>query len=133
MEQAFSRLVCHALEAAGEEGAVSVEVSTSDGNKEMATVVVRAPGLDIADEDMAVVFGPSAAVLTEKPSSGKALGLAVARALIEMHGGRIWVEEDSTGQSVINFTVPRHRATKGGPDVIVGIAAAGEVAEAAPA
>jgi signal transduction histidine kinase len=133
MEHAFSRIIYNALEAAGEEGTVSVTVATSEEDKEMATVVVRAPGLNIADEDMAVVFGPAAAVLTEKPSSGKALGLAVARALFEMHGGRIWVEEDSTGGSVINIAVPRHRATKGGPDVIVGISAADEVAETSPA
>ena len=133
MEHAFSRIIYNALEAAGEEGTVSVTVATSEEDKEMATVVVRAPGLNIADEDMAVVFGPAAAVLTEKPSSGKALGLAVARALFEMHGGRIWVEEDSSGGSVINIAVPRHRATKGGPDVIVGISAADEVAETSPA
>jgi two-component system sensor histidine kinase VicK len=126
MEQAFSRIIYNAMEAAGDDGAVSVAVRISEENKEEVSVIVRAPGLNIADEDMAVVFGPSAAVLTEKPSSGKALGLAVARALIEMHGGRVWAEDDKSGGSTINLTLPRHRVREGGPNVIVGTAVAGE-------
>jgi len=134
MEQALSRIIYNALEAAGDEGAVSVVVSPPEENKEYVTVAVRAPGLNLADEDMAVVFGPSAAVLTQKPSSGKALGLAVARALIEMHGGRVWVEDEPGGGSTIKLTVPRHQAKEGGPNVIVGLAAAevGGVSGAAP-
>ena len=132
MEQALSRILYSALEAVGENGAVSVTVSTSEERKEEVTITVEGPGMDLADEDMAVVFGPSAAVLTEKPSSGKALGLAVARALIEMHGGRVWVEDDRSGGSAINLTVPRYRAKEGGPNVIVGQSAAEDSPVGAP-
>ncbi len=124
MEQALSRVLYNALEAAGDDGAVAVTVAASDENKDMLKIIVSAPGLDLGDDDLALVFGPSAAVLTEKPSSGKALGLAVARALIEMHGGRVWMEDNEAGSTTINLTVPRYRATEGGPNVIVGTAAA---------
>ncbi|MFB3882121.1 MAG: histidine kinase dimerization/phospho-acceptor domain-containing protein [Armatimonadota bacterium] len=123
VEQALSRIIYCALDAGGDEGTVSVTVSSPEGNRQDVMVVVRAPALSVTDEDMAVVFGPSAAVLTQKPSSGKALGLAVARALIEMHGGRVWITDDPDGGSAINLTVPRYRVKEGGPSVIVSDAA----------
>jgi len=123
MEQAFSRIIYNALEAAGDEGKVSIGVSLSEESKDDVNVTIEAPGLDIADEDMVAVFGPSAAVLTQKPSSGRALGLAVSRALIEMHGGRVWAVDNKSGGSTIHLTVPRFRVKEGGPNVIVGLAA----------
>ena len=57
---------------------------------------------------------------SQKLSSGQALGLTVSRALIELHGGRIWVEEGSDGEATICFSVPDFRAEGTGPEVIVG-------------
>ncbi|MFB3882166.1 MAG: sensor histidine kinase [Armatimonadota bacterium] len=133
MEQAFSRIIYNALEASGDEAVVSMAVSMADDNKNDVKVTVEAPGLNITDEDMAAVFGPSAAVLTQKPSSGRALGLAVSRALIEMHGGRVWAEDNKSGGSTIHVMVPRYRVKEGGPNVIVGLAAEAGIPGAAQA
>jgi signal transduction histidine kinase len=34
------------------------------------------------------------------------LGLAIARALVEMHGGRIWIEDAPSGGARFCFTLP---------------------------
>ncbi len=125
MEQALSRIICGALSAAAEGAKVSLHAEPSASERDAVEIALRAPGLDVGEEDMAVVFGPSAAVMTERPSSGRALGLAVAKALVEMHGGRVWVEDDETGGAVIKMIVPKYRAKQKGPDVIVGSEASG--------
>jgi hypothetical protein len=85
----------------------------------------------VSEEEMSPVFGPSAAMLTERPSSGRALGLAVARALIELHGGRIWVDDSDGAGATINLTLPKYRTLEAAPEVIVGFGdPGGEGAEA---
>jgi signal transduction histidine kinase len=32
--------------------------------------------------------------------------LAIARGLVEAHGGRIWAENDPAGGAVVSFTLP---------------------------
>lgn len=126
MEQALSRLIYAALTGVDEDVNVSVHAAPADDRKDEVKITVRAQGLDVGEQDMAVVFGPSAAVLTERPSSGRALGLAVARALVEMHGGRIWVAEDDPGAGAISAVVPRYQAKEGAPNVIVDSGIPGE-------
>jgi len=118
MEQVLSRIIHNALASSDDGESVALSAGPSPGEAGQVQITVRARGLDIEEDDLQLVFGPSAAVLTEQPSSGRALGLAVARALVEMHGGRIWVEDTSEG-AAISFTVTRYVVKKGGPNVIV--------------
>jgi signal transduction histidine kinase len=129
MEQALSRLLHTGLASADEGSTVSLWAGPSSREEEQVEIILRAPGLDVGEEDLQLVFGPSAVVLMERPSSGRALGLAVARALIEMHGGRVWVDESADGGAEIVLTVPRYRVKKGEPSVIV--AQNGEAGEGA--
>jgi signal transduction histidine kinase len=122
VEQAISRILYNALEFSKPDGRVSLHVQAEGEAREEVRVIVQAPGIDVKDEEMAPFFGPSAVVLTERPSSGNSLGLAVARALIEMHSGRIWVD-DAEGGPAINFTLPAaaHRSDRETPEVIMAV------------
>jgi len=47
-----------------------------------------------------------------RSTGGIGLGLAIARSLVELHGGRIWCESDGTNGRTFAFTVPRRAASR---------------------
>ena len=66
-------------------------------------------GIGIHEEDRERIFEPFSQLqnsLTRKyPGTG--LGLGLTRNLVEMHGGRIWVESEGPGKgSAFRFTLP---------------------------
>jgi two-component system sensor histidine kinase KdpD len=71
----------------------------------MVEIADRGPGLK--DEERIRVFDKfyrgSAAV---KGQRGAGLGLAICRAVVEAHGGRIWEENRPDGGARFIFTVP---------------------------
>ena len=46
--------------------------------------------------------------LAREPPSGAGLGLAIAKGIVEAHGGRIWIESQNDRGTTVCFTVPRH-------------------------
>lgn len=71
------------------------------GDKEVR-VSVRDTGLGIPDDQLANVFE---AFWTTK-ADGLGMGLAVCRSIIEVHGGRIWVENNATRGVTFYFSLP---------------------------
>jgi signal transduction histidine kinase len=74
----------------------------------MIVIAVRDYGSGIDAEDLPFIFERFRRTATAEagPAPGMGLGLYLSRHVVEVHGGRIWVEQpDSTGTRML-FTVP---------------------------
>jgi signal transduction histidine kinase len=91
LRRAFSNLLRNAVEACGGQGAVEIEAAPSPAGG--ARVIVRDHGPGIPAASSTLIFEP---YYTAKPG-GTGLGLALVKQTLELHGGRIRVEETPGG------------------------------------
>jgi signal transduction histidine kinase len=72
-------------------------------------VTVTDEGVGIPPEEQERIFErfyrTSQAIARQTPGTG--LGLYLARAIVEAHGGRIWVESAPGRGSAFSFSIPR--------------------------
>jgi signal transduction histidine kinase len=104
ISQVLLNLVGNAIKFT-EAGGVRVDVSASDGTFRVA-VADTGPG--IAPEDQAKIFQEFQQVdsSSTRKKGGTGLGLSIAKRIVEMHGGRIWVESSPGKGSTFWFTLP---------------------------
>lgn len=78
-----------------EKGSIAIQISRMDSTR--AHIVVKDSGLGIPADKLEAVFQEFTQVdtSTTRKVGGTGLGLPISRRLVEMHGGRLWVE--STG------------------------------------
>jgi signal transduction histidine kinase len=80
------------------EGKTTVRVTHCDGG---VSVLIARPGWTATSAEKREMFEPYGQ-LDEKPV-GYGLGLALARAVVELHGGRIWLEDLPGGGTAFAF------------------------------
>ena len=86
-------------------GEIAVKAAASNG---AYTISVRDTGPGIAEADQAKIFDEfqQADSTQTKVKGGTGLGLSIAKRIIEMHGGKLWVESSLGAGSTFSFTVP---------------------------
>jgi signal transduction histidine kinase len=106
LAQVLLNLVGNAIKFT-DRGEVAIKATTADGS---FTVAVRDTGPGIAPSDQSKIFEEfqQADNVATKRKGGTGLGLSIAKRIIEMHGGRIWVESEIGKGSTFAFTVPVH-------------------------
>ena len=88
-----------------EKGEVRVEVTASNGMF-LVSVSDTGPGLSEADQEKIFEEFHQADSSSTREKGGTGLGLSIAKRIIEMHGGRIWVESSLGKGSTFRFTLP---------------------------
>ena len=89
------------------QGFVSITLEKETGGGARITVEDSGPG--IALKDQAAIFQPyevSGRTSDEGGHKGTGLGLAISKQLVEMHGGKIWVESEPGKGARFIVTLP---------------------------
>jgi signal transduction histidine kinase len=101
----LSNLISNALQYTPEGGQVHVQAAR---NGKSIEVVVKDSGPGFEGKDIGRVFekfyrGEQART---RATGGAGLGLAIARGIIDAHGGKMWAESGTTSGAIVGFTIP---------------------------
>jgi signal transduction histidine kinase len=101
VQQVLANLISNAIKFTRSRGAIRVRAKVAGDE---VVVSVSDNGAGIPDRHLPHIFEPYwMADATQKNSTG--LGLSIARAIVDAHGGRIWVDTAEGSGSTFNFTL----------------------------
>jgi signal transduction histidine kinase len=104
IRQVVLNLLSNAIKFTPAGGAVEVSAARRNG---VVRVSVADTGTGIAAEDQARIFEEfQQAAAGREQREGTGLGLALSKRLVELHGGRIWVDSEVGKGSTFVFTLP---------------------------
>jgi len=86
-------------------GEISIEARAADGAF-VVSVSDTGPGISEADQQKIFEEFQQADSSSTRKKSGSGLGLSISRRIVELHGGRLWVESALGEGSTFHFTVP---------------------------
>jgi two-component system sensor histidine kinase KdpD len=109
MQQVFINLIENALKYSPPTGSLHVAALKGEDSI-LVEVSDRGPGIPAGEEKK--IFDPFSRATAasgehaDQRNGGAGLGLAICRAIVEAHGGAIWVENRPRGGAVFRFTLP---------------------------
>jgi len=105
LEQVMLNLMTNAAKFTQAGGTITIRARQQDNG---LVVDVRDNGIGIAREEQARLFKPYSRLSSDRQRHpGLGLGLALSKQVVELHGGRIWVESEPGKGSTFSFFVPR--------------------------
>jgi len=107
-------LIENGIKFTPESGAVTVQATLVPTDPDFVYISVTDTGCGIAPEARALVFerlyqDPNA---VDNNRKGLGLGLYIAKELVSLHGGRIWVASEPGSGSTFSFTLPLYSLAK---------------------
>lgn len=109
ISRVFNNLFENAIHHTSENGQVVCKVEDRD---ESLLVSIEDTGAGISESDLPHIFdrfyrGEKSRSREGYEVGSAGLGLAIAKSLVEAHGGRIWAEVKTGGGTVIRFVIPK--------------------------
>lgn len=99
----FSNLISNAIKFSPHESRIEINIQGGDGESQV--ISVKDHGQGIPEEDKKHIFERFERLEREK-AKGTGLGLAIVRRTVEMHGGKVWVEDNPGGGSIFLVNLP---------------------------
>ena len=109
LAQVITNLLSNAVKFTPELGSISLEsrLVSKDENSYTIQTDVRDTGIGISPEQQVKLFSSfeQASSGTSRKFGGTGLGLAISKRIVEMMGGRIWIESEPGKGTTFSFTV----------------------------
>jgi signal transduction histidine kinase len=102
IQQVLLNLARNAVEAMARSARRELRITTARCDESLIAIAVADTGPGLASEVREKLFQP---FVTTK-ATGMGVGLSICHAIVEAHGGRMWVEDNPGGGTVFRFTVP---------------------------
>ncbi|MDR1117437.1 MAG: response regulator [Oscillospiraceae bacterium] len=116
LTQVITNLMSNAIKFTPEGGGIRIEASLVSEKDRLCViqVAVTDTGIGISEEQQARLFTSfqQAEAGTARKFGGTGLGLAISKRIIEMMGGRIWIESELGRGSTFAFTVEVERGAE---------------------
>jgi signal transduction histidine kinase/DNA-binding response OmpR family regulator len=103
--QTLTNLVSNAIKFSSTDASIEIAARRQDGE---ALFSVADHGRGIPPDKLETIFGRFEQVdrSDTRDKGGTGLGLAISRSIVQLHGGRIWVESEIGRGSTFYFTLP---------------------------
>jgi PAS domain S-box-containing protein len=109
LQRVFSNLLDNALKHSREKGLITISTHQTD---QYVMVKIADRGVGIDSRDLPYIFDPFYQGQGEKRGKGYGLGLAVVKAIVEGHGGKLFAESELGKGSVFTVALPKRRNTR---------------------
>ncbi|MGE5220099.1 MAG: ATP-binding protein [Chloroflexota bacterium] len=112
INQVLMNLIGNAFKFTPPHGSVKVSSTSKGGGWVRLSISDTGPGIPVNEREK--IFDKFYQIATngEPKPKGTGLGLAICKTLVELHGGKIWVESERKGGSIFHFTLPAVMETK---------------------
>lgn len=102
--EVYQNLIDNAIKFMGNQPKPLIEIGTLSNEKDEIVFYVRDNGIGIAPDYHENIFGLFNKLRPD--SEGTGIGLALVKRIVEVHGGRIWVESEIAKGTTFYFTLP---------------------------
>jgi signal transduction histidine kinase len=109
LSQILTNLLDNAIKFSKTGGRIEIALNAQDDN--FVTVSVIDYGMGVSEKDKKKIFEKFYQVHNDSEGKikGTGLGLAITKSLVELHGGKIWVNSEAGKGSEFSFTIPLHK------------------------
>jgi two-component system, NtrC family, sensor histidine kinase KinB len=106
--QVFNNLIGNAIKFAPNNSSITISASLHAEGKEII-VNVQDNGIGIAKEDLPKIFNKfyQAGERVASDVNGTGIGLSIVKEIVELHGGKVWVESEKGQGAQFIFTLPK--------------------------
>ena len=110
--EVLTNLLGNAIKFTPTRGKVTVSLARNGDDWVKVSIADTGPG--IPSEEASRIFDKFYQVSQpeQRKAMGTGLGLPIAKALVEMHGGKIWLESEAGRGSIFSFTLPAEQPLK---------------------
>lgn len=106
VKQVLTNVIDNAIRYSNSEGAITVRLGEQDHH---ILVSVQDKGTGISQDEIPKIFNKFYRARSARmaKTKGSGLGLTIAKSIVELHGGKIWVQSEQGKGSVFSFTLPQ--------------------------